>query len=271
MIVRVWGARGSVACPGPRTVHYGGNTSCIEVRCGDKRIVLDGGTGIRELGHAMVNEEPGAIEVFLTHFHLDHIVGLPFWWPAYVPENRITFRAAQLEQDTSLREILHKMMSPPLFPIPLDEFRADVRYEEFVSGETVDLGDGVTVETRSLNHPGGACGYRISHRGRSMAYITDTEHAPGTDDANVLYLMQDADLVFYDATYTDAEYAKHIGWGHSTWQEAVRLAALAGTKTLALFHHDPKHEDADLDRIGEVAAAARPGTCVAREGQVFRL
>jgi len=271
MIVKVWGARGSLPCPGPRTVRYGGNTSCVEVRCGDRRIVLDGGTGIRELGHAMADEPPSTVDVLLSHFHLDHIAGLPFWGAAYVPDNRIVFRAAQLEQKVGLREILHKMMSPPLFPVPLDEFRADVRFEEFACGTLLEPAPGVQVATRLLNHPGGACGYRVTYAGRSVAYVTDTEHTPGQDDPNVLDLMRDADLVFYDSAYTEEEFRTHHGWGHSTWNEAVRLADLAGVKTLALFHHDPKRQDSDLDRIAEAAAAARPGTIVAREGAEFRL
>ena len=271
MVVRVWGARGSVPCPGPRTLKYGGNTSCVEVRCGGHRVVFDGGTGIRELGHAMKTEPPGAVDVLLTHFHLDHIAGLPFWGPAYTPGNSIVFRAARLQETYGLREILHKMMSPPLFPIPLDEFKADVRFEDFDFGEGFEIAPGVQVDTRPLNHPGGACGYRVGHAGRSVAYVTDTEHVPGQDDGNVLDLMRGADLVFYDATYTEEEFPCHKGWGHSTWQEAVRLADLAGSGTLVLFHHDPKHEDADLDRIAAQVAQARPGTLVAREGAEFRL
>lgn len=271
MVVKVWGARGSVPCPGPRTVKYGGNTSCVEVRCAGHRIVLDGGTGIRELGHAMAAEPLGPVDVLLTHFHLDHIAGLPFWAPAYTPGNSIVFRAARLQQTFGLREILHKMMSPPLFPIPLDEFRADVRFEDFSCGAEFEPAPGVRVMTRPLNHPGGACGYRISHAGRSVAYVTDTEHVPGTDDSNVIDLMRGADLAFYDSTYTEAELPAHAGWGHSTWEEAVRLAGIAGVETLVLFHHDPRHDDADLDRIGDQAAQARPGTVVAREGEEFRL
>jgi phosphoribosyl 1,2-cyclic phosphodiesterase len=271
MVVKVWGARGSVPCPGPRTVKYGGNTSCVEIRCAGHRIVLDGGTGIRELGRAMSAEPPGAADVLLTHFHLDHIAGLPFWGPAYTPGNSIVFRAARLQQTFGLREILHKMMSPPLFPIPLDEFRADVRFEDFAAGTSFELATGIRVDTRALNHPGGACGYRISQGGRSVAYVTDTEHVPGQDDANVLDLMRDADLVFYDSTYTEQELPCHRGWGHSTWEEAVRLADIAAVQTLVLFHHDPKHEDSDLDRIGQQAAERRPGTVVAREGAEFRL
>ncbi len=269
VVVKVWGARGSVACPGPRTVRYGGNTSCVEVRCSAHRVVFDGGTGIRELGVTMWGEPPSATDVFLTHFHMDHISGLPFFAAAYVPENEIVFRAARLEQPVGLREILHKMMSPPLFPIPIDAFRACVRFEDFACGATMEPRPEVTIETRALNHPGGACGYRLTYGGVSIAYVTDTEHVPGQDDENVIALMRGADLAFYDATYCDSEFASHVGWGHSTWQEAIRIADLAEVRTLALFHHDPRHLDPDLDRIASEAAAARPGTIVAQEGMTF--
>ena len=271
LVVKVWGARGSVACPGPRTVRYGGNTSCVEVRCGGHRIVFDGGTGIRELGLEMCGEPAGTTDVFLTHFHMDHISGLPFFAAAYRPENEIVFRAARLEKPVGLREILHKMMSPPLFPIPIEAFKADVRFEDFACGAKLTPQPGISIETRLLNHPGGACGYRLTYQGATVAYVTDTEHVAGQDDDNVLALMRDADIVFYDATYTEEEYARHVGWGHSTWEEGVRLADCAGVGTLVLFHHDPRHDDADLDRIASAAAAARRGTLVAHEGMQFDL
>lgn len=267
--VRIWGARGSVACPGPETVRYGGNTACVEVRCGDRVLVLDGGTGIRGLGMALAEHEPAEIDVYLTHFHLDHVAGLPFFKAAYRPENRIRFHAARLNTEIGLRDILCRMMSPPLFPIPIDEFRAEVSFNEFDAGETLRPADGVRLETRLLNHPGGACGYRMVVGDRVIAYVTDTEHQPGRPDAAALTLMEGADIAIYDATYTDAEFETHPGWGHSTWSEGVRLADTAGVGTLVLFHHDPSHDDAAMDKIALDAAAARPGTLVAREGLVL--
>lgn len=270
VVVRIWGARGSVACPGPETVRYGGNTPCVEVCCGNHRIVFDGGTGIRELGRTLISGDAADMDVFLTHFHLDHISGLPFFAAAYRPGNRITLHAARLDQPTDLRDILCKMMSPPLFPVPIDEFKAAVSFTDFSVGDRLEPKPGVIIETAALNHPGGACGYRLRFAGRTVAYVTDTEHPADGLDGNVLALMADADVAIYDATFTDEEYARHVGWGHSTWRAGIAAAEQAGARQLVLFHHDPSHTDADLDRIAVEAAAVRPGTLVAREGMVLR-
>ena len=273
--LRVWGARGSVACPGPDTVRYGGNTPCIEVRMGGRLVILDGGTGVRPLGARLKAErasgaEPVEADVLLSHYHLDHVSGLPFFSAAFDPENTLRFWGARLDTPVSLRQILTKMMSPPLFPVPIDVFSADTSYDEFDCGDGFTLGGAVDVKTQALNHPGGACGYRLTDGRSVVAYVTDTEHEPGTDSAAALALMENADIAVYDAMYTDEEFETHR-WGHSTWREAVRLADLAGVKTLILFHHDPIHDDAAMDQIAVDAASARPGTLVAREGLTLRL
>ena len=271
ILVRIWGARGSVPCPGPKTVRYGGDTACVELRCGPHLLVFDGGSGIRELGRSLDNAGPVEADVFLTHFHLDHILGLPFFKPAYGPDNRVHLHAAQLDSSLSLKTILARMMSPPLFPVPIDMYRADVDFRDFVAGDRLVPHPGLVVETRPLDHPGGACGYRVTWQGRSFAYVTDTEHPrDGSLDPNVQSLMAGADVAIYDATFTDDEYEVYRGWGHSTWREGVRAADAAGVGTLLLFHHDPSHDDAAMDRIAADADAARPGTLVAMDGMVLR-
>ena len=271
ILVRIWGARGSVPCPGPKTVRYGGDTACVELRCGPHLLVFDGGSGIRELGRSLENAGPVEADVFLTHFHLDHILGLPFFKPAYGPDNRVHLHAAQLDSSLSLKTILARMMSPPLFPVPIDMYRADVDFRDFVAGDRLVPHPGLVVETRPLDHPGGACGYRVTWQGRSFAYVTDTEHPrDGSLDPNVQSLMAGADVAIYDATFTDDEYEVYRGWGHSTWREGVRAADAAGVGTLLLFHHDPSHDDAAMDRIAADADAARPGTLVAMDGMVLR-
>jgi phosphoribosyl 1,2-cyclic phosphodiesterase len=264
--LRIWGARGSLPCPGPSTVRYGGNTACVEVRMGGHLVILDGGSGIRGLSAKMRHEAPIEADVLLSHYHLDHIIGLPFFSAAFKHENTLRFRGARLETDITLRQILAKMMSPPLFPVPIDVYQATTSFEEFDPGESFELAGGIQVETRPLNHPGGACGYRLSYNGIVIAYVTDTEHVPGQHCPNALALMRDADAVIYDATYTDEEFETYRGWGHSTWREANRLANLAGAETMILFHHDPNHDDAVMDRIAVEAAEDRAQTVVAREG-----
>lgn len=271
ILIRIWGARGSVPCPGPRTVRYGGNTACIEVRCGPHLVIFDGGTGIRELGKALLAEGPVEADVFLTHFHLDHIAGLPFFTPAYDARNRVHFHAARLDTSLTLKTVVARMMSPPLFPVPVDEYRADVDFVDFALGDRLEPRPGLVLTTRALRHPGGACGYRLDWAGRSFAYVTDTEHPEdGSLDPGVQALMAGVDVAIYDAAYTDEEYERHRGWGHSTWREGVRAAEAAGVGTLVLFHHDPSHDDDAMDRIAADADAARPGTLVAQDGLTLR-
>jgi phosphoribosyl 1,2-cyclic phosphodiesterase len=162
-------------------------------------------------------------------------------------------------------------MADPVFPVPPSVFSAQVVYRDFEAGHTIELRPGITVRTALLHHPQRATGYRIEHQGRSLCYVTDTEHVPGRPDQNVLALARGADVLIYDSTYTDDELHEHVGWGHSTWQEGVRLAEAAGVGRLVVFHHDPGHDDATMDGIREQAARARPGTVTAREGMLIEL
>ena len=267
--VRFWGVRGSIASPGPETVRYGGNTSCLEVRCGGRLLIFDAGTGLRGLGDALNRAGPVDAELFLTHTHFDHICGLPFFAPLFQPGNRVRLSAGHLQPEHDLKKVLVEMMMAPLFPIPPDRFLADVVYRDFAAGRTLTPAPGITLRTAPLNHPDRATGYRIEFDGRAICYITDTEHEPGRADASVLSLIENAEIVIYDSTYSDAEFAAFRGFGHSTWQEGVRLADAAGIKTLVIFHHEPARTDAELDDIAAVADSMRPGTVVAREGQTL--
>lgn len=267
--VRFWGVRGSIPCPGERYRRYGGNTSCLEVRCGDRLLIFDAGTGLRLLGES-VDEQHGLTgDLFLTHTHLDHIVGLPFFRPFFNRQTSFRLWAGHLLPELTLHQALSKMMMAPLFPVPPEVFTANISFHDFTAGETLELEPGLRLRTAPLNHPNNATGYRVEYGGKSLCYITDTEHVAGTPDANILELIDTADLVVYDATYTDDEFPDYRTWGHSTWQEGIRLCDRAGVGCLVLFHHDPGHDDAFMDRIAEAAEAARPGTLVAREGMVL--
>ena len=267
--LRFWGVRGSIACSGARTVRYGGNTSCIEVRCGERLLIFDGGTGLRYLGQTLKN--PVDADLYLTHTHFDHVCGLPFFKPFFDPNNRWRLWAGHLAEGMTLRRVLGEFMMSPLFPVPPQVFRARMEYREFKAGDTLGAGPGVAVRTATLNHPDGATGYRVEFGGRSLCYLTDTEHVPGAPDRNILDLIAGADLVIYDSMYTDAEYDTYVGWGHSTWQEGVRLCRAAGVKRLAVFHHDPEHDDDLLDGIAREVEKALPGSFVAKDGLSLQL
>ena len=268
--VRFWGVRGSIACPGPDTVRYGGNTSCVEVRCGDRLLIFDGGTGIRLLGNELMRgRKPIDIDLFYSHTHFDHICGLPFFAPCYDPRAKIRIWAGHLN-GIGIEAVLNNMMIAPLFPIPMGIFTADISFRDFHAGETLSPHPGIQLRTAPLNHPNGATGFRLEYGGRSVAYITDTEHHPGQPDRNVLQLIDGADIMIYDSSYTDAEYPTHEHWGHSTWEEGVRLADAGAVRTFVIFHHDPGHDDTFMDQVAADAAATRPGTIVAQEGMVLR-
>jgi phosphoribosyl 1,2-cyclic phosphodiesterase len=269
--VKFWGVRGSIACPTTRHIAFGGNTSCVEVFAGGEHIVLDAGTGIRELGQAFVKRNIKRAHILLTHTHWDHINGFPFFGPAYHADWTFTIRAGHLIDLGGVQKVLAGQMAKPVFPVPLETLRANLTFEDFRAGDDFQIGPDVRVRTSPLNHPQGATGYRIEHAGKAVCYVTDTEHVPGKPDENVLGLIEGADLVIYDSTYTDAEFPDKVGWGHSTWQEGVRLCQAAHVKELAIFHHDPDHEDAFMESLEAEARAMWNGAVVAREHMRVKL
>lgn len=259
-----WGVRGSIACPSPNHVRFGGNTSCLEIHAGAERIILDAGTGLRELGNQFLRDDIRRASLLLTHTHWDHINGFPFFKPGYMANRSFRIMAGHLDR-LGVRDILAGQMAEPTFPVPLETMRAELNFEDFTAGDSFDLVPGVHVRTAKLNHPNRATGYRIEHGGKAICYVTDTEHVVGEPDQSVLGLIEGSDLVVYDSTYTDEEFERHIGWGHSTWQEAARLCQAAHVKQLAIFHHDPDHDDTFMDKIEREARARWSGAFVARE------
>lgn len=266
--VRFWGVRGSIPAPGPGTARYGGNTSCVELRCGDRLLIIDSGTGIRALGATLPH--PVSADLFFSHVHWDHIQGFPFFHPIFRPGNRFALHGAPLS-GTDLRQVLSNQMSYPVFPVTLEQLGATLTFHELRAGETYDLGDGIRLETRPLNHPGGSVGMRFTYAGKSIVHCSDTEHYADRFDDNVMELCAGADWLHYDASYCQDEYAGQkgpcrVGWGHSTWEEAVRVARAAGVGNLVLFHHDFSHDDALLDDIHAKARREFPATIMAVEG-----
>src|SRR5947209_3078354 len=278
MQVRFWGTRGSIATPGAATAVYGGNTSCTEVRAADGT-VLDCGTGVRGLGLHLVRTmpQPMRLHLFIGHTHWDHIQGFPFFIPAFLPGAELNIYAPRGFQ-RSLEEAMSGQMEYSYFPVKLRELRSRIHYTELDEG-FFRVGEAL-METQYLNHTGRTIAYRLSSGGATVAYMTDHEpfwSVPGRlsqhpGDERHIAFMRGADLVIHDAQYTEEEYRDKVGWGHSPLEYAVDVALAAGARRLVLFHHDPQHDDAAMERMESAARAraaahgAGPEVLAAREG-----
>ena len=278
MRITFWGVRGSIPSPGPDTVGVGGNTSCVEVRAGKALIVFDGGTGLRMLGKRMLKEMPFTAHLFFSHVHWDHIQGFPFFDPAFVPGNVIHLYGGNNVSRT-LEETLAGQMDHPSFPVHLTEMGAKMVFHSVgLTPVELDAGDGTKAIVRAApgNHPNGVWAYRVDHGGRSVVYATDTEHYAVVDH-KLAKLAKGADVLIYDSQYTPEEYAgltggmPKLGWGHSTFEEAVKLAKTADVKKLVLYHHDPMQNDAAVAEKERRARELFPSSEAAREGLTIEL
>jgi phosphoribosyl 1,2-cyclic phosphodiesterase len=268
--IRFWGVRGSVCASGPRFHEFGGHTPCVEVRCGERLFVIDAGTGISALGASLGPDAPPEVDILLSHLHLDHIGGLPFFKPAILGDRIIRTHCGNLG-GRSAKEALDRIYAPPLFPILLDQLPARLEHEGFTAGETLRFRDGFFVDTHPLNHPDGATGYRFSHRGRVFCYISDIEHSDPWPAPDLVAFVAGADLILYDGMFSEAEYPRCKGWGHSTWQKGVELCRAAGVKAMAIGHLYPQHDDAYLRALEAEMQAVMPTATIAREGQSVAL
>ncbi len=259
VLVKFWGTRGSIPTPGPATQRYGGNTSCVELRWGDNIVALDCGTGIRELGLALAREFRGRnldLHVFVGHTHWDHIQGFPFFVPAYVPGNHLTIYSLH-GSDKSLEKVFTGQMDASYFPVSLSDMMARLHFAELEGVLTIG---GAKISHWYLNHPGLAIGFRFEWGNKSLVYLADHEpywRMSGDNEYNrkldreIDDFARNADLYIREAQYTDEEYPSKRGWGHSTWSDALESAHEAKAKALALYHHDPMHDDEIMDRIVE--------------------
>lgn len=263
--------RGSIATPQYEVLGFGGNTTCIQVRLPDGTfLIIDGGTGLRNLGLDLTGAIPAPkfpIHFLMTHFHWDHIQGIPFFAPLYVAANSVNFHSSRSSDE--LREILEGQMSHPYFPVPFVMLPARREFVR-VPCEGLLYGD-LRIHPFPLNHPQGATGYRLESEGAVVVHASDFEHGNAELDATLRQYARDADILIYDSQFTPEEYEAKKGWGHSTWLEGVRVARDANVKRLILFHHDPGHTDRFLETLVEEARSHFPNTDAAREGWAVRV
>ena len=271
MKIRFWGTRGSIPTPGASTVRYGGNTACVEVRDSTgSLLILDAGTGLRELGASLMNgggPRPFSVDLLLSHLHWDHIQGIPFFRPAYDPKTSLRIKGPK--QSRTMRELLGLGMDDPFFPVDLDELPARIEVAELDDGSDEQVGR-FRVRAASLYHPSPALADRLEADGKALVYATDTEDPFSGRPNPVIALARDADMLIHDAQYLDSDFKPT--WGHSTIASAIDVAMKAKVKRLVLYHHDPDRTDEALDRIAQDVAARSPERTkeleivVAREG-----
>jgi phosphoribosyl 1,2-cyclic phosphodiesterase len=298
--VRFWGVRGSIPCPGRDTVVFGGNTACLEIRAGERLTIVDFGTGIKPLGDWLMakdcKRDPLDTDIFISHTHWDHIMGFPMFGPIFIPSTRLRIRGPVSYEDDTLESIIGAQLSYRYWPVRQSELSARIEYDQ-IKETSLDLGDGLWVTTKYLNHPILCLGYRFEYKGKSI--VTAYDHEPfrnlfPTDPADpsydeeaaregeqvvqeenekILRFFLSADVLIHDAQYTAAEYAAHLGWGHSSYEYAINSAHKARVKKLVLFHHDPNRTDEQLEDLErEYRAKVRGKTnmeiIMAREGLV---
>jgi phosphoribosyl 1,2-cyclic phosphodiesterase len=305
MRIKFWGVRGTVPCPGAQTIKYGGNTACIEVRMKDsnRQIIIDAGSGIRELGHEMVHKDlpqgPISTEIFLTHTHLDHIVGFPFFTPIYIKGTKIKIYGPVTYEDDPLENVFSGQFTYRYFPIRWEELASELEFVK-IREDRLDLGDGIFVTTKYLNHPVLCLGYRFEYKGNVFCTTYDTEpfsnvfctdpSDPSYDEAlavegeravkeentRIEAFFSGADVLVHDAQYTDQEYrASKKGWGHTSFEYVIEAAKRNGIKKLVLFHHDPARTDDQLDALAEYycspAYTGNMEVVFAREGTILEI
>jgi phosphoribosyl 1,2-cyclic phosphodiesterase len=276
MKVRFWGVRGSIPTPGAGTVKYGGNTSCVQITCGREELIFDGGSGLRILGEKLIQQKSVQANIFFSHFHWDHIQGFPFFAPAFKPDNHFKVYGEK-KLATTLEEILAGQMQTPNFPVTMERMKSNLQFNNIAVGETIQIGKDVLVQTIKLNHPGGSIAYRVTYQDHVVVYSTDHEHSDQKIHGIFNEQCAGADVLIYDATYTDQEYhgekgiSPRKGFGHSTWQEAAKFADAAEVKKLMLFHHDPSHNDSTMFEIEGLCKRGFKNTVAAYEGLEINL
>lgn len=273
-VVKFWGTRGSIATSHENYKEFGGNTSCVSVETQDHLFIFDMGTGLRDLGLWMMQHAKKNAHIFVSHLHYDHVIGFPFFQPAWAPDVTLEIFAPRTEKSGTIEHFFNDiLMTPPLFPIDYKSLSSKRILHETKEDLILELNgcEKINVYGIPLNHPGGAMGYRINIGNHAVCYISDHEHGVTSLDEKLKKSIQEADVVIYDATFTPDEYAQKKGWGHSTYEQGISFARQAGVKKLYLFHHDPSHDDDYVKKIEKDAQKIWPHVEAARQGHSYEV
>ncbi len=271
-VVQFWGVRDQISAPGKETIRYGGNTSCVEMRVGEKRLIFDGGSGLRVLGDNLLRQMPVEAYIFFTHCHWDSIQGFPFFKPAFIPGNCFHIYGAAASDGESMEQRLGCQMLAPNFPVPLKVMQSELKFHNLTSGKKVLLDD-VIIETVFLNYSNRSMGYRVTWQGHSAVYATDRSHYSNHLDQNLLHLARQADLLILDAPSTisaaDTLKCDALNWPDELWQTGIATAKAAGVKRIVMSRYNPDHDDEFLDKVEEQVQSVFPNDLLAREGMIL--
>ena len=268
--ITFWGVRGSFPTPDQDKVETGGHTSCVSIESSDNILIMDMGTGIKNLGQYIVSNPdlPSKINIFLSHYHLDHIIGLPMFAPLFSDKYQINLYGKK--EDIELKEIINKMLNPIFWPVSINDFKAELNFHTIDNSE-IKLSESITIKTQIHHHPHGALSYKILSNDKIISYVTDCEYITGNPSEKLIQFSNNSDLLIHDAHFTPEDLINHKGWGHSSWKQAIIMAQKSNSKQLALFHHSPEYTDKQIESIERNAQKIFKQTIAARQGLVIYL
>jgi phosphoribosyl 1,2-cyclic phosphodiesterase len=269
--IKIWGCRGSIPVSSPDHLKFGGATACIEININGNYVIIDAGSGVRDLGIQLLELGVQRAHLLISHGHYDHIMGLPFFYPVYKDEMCLDLWSGHTNGSPCTRDIIAGFMQEPYLPVTLDFMHANMNFHDVKQGETLDLGNGISAVSCPTTHPGGCLAWRVNSGKHSFVFWSDHEHGNDEADARLVEFAKDADLMVYDAMYTDEEYPNKIGFGHSTWRKGCEFAKAANVRQLLLFHHSPERTDEQIEAIEAQAHQLFSGASAARDGQIIRL
>jgi phosphoribosyl 1,2-cyclic phosphodiesterase len=267
--IKFLGVRGSTPCCEDSYLHYGGHTSCVISRCDNKLLIFDAGSGIASISYDCLKDIK-EVYLFFSHFHLDHVLGLPFLKAMWNKNITVHIYSGTLKPYGGVQKFLSSTFSPPLFPVAFDDWPCEKKMYDIDPGSTIKIND-IQIDTCSLNHPNGSIGYRVTYNNKSFCYITDHEHSDEKINNNLINFINEANYFIYDSSFEDDEYPKYKGWGHSTWQEAIRIGNQANVENVVLFHHEPFHTDTIMEKIEETVNIQYNNVIVSKQGMKINL